>query len=70
MALPVEIRSGMAVKLYRFSEPAPSRSIGLAWRRTSPRRADFEALAAIFSEIAGSRLRSGIVAEPELISLR
>lgn len=69
MALPVELRRGMPVKLYRFREPAPSRSIGLVWRRTSPRKADFEALATIFSEIAGSRPSSGIVAEPEPISL-
>lgn len=69
MALPVEIRSGMAVKLYRFSEPAPSRSIGLAWRRTSPRKADFEALAAILSEIARASQVNGEVAEPERIAL-
>lgn len=69
MALPVELRRGMPVKLYRFREPAPSRSIGLVWRRTSPCKADFEALATIFSEIAGSRPSSGIVAEPEPISL-
>jgi LysR family hydrogen peroxide-inducible transcriptional activator len=32
------------VRLLRFSAPEPARSIGLAWRRTSPRRKDFEAL--------------------------
>jgi LysR family transcriptional regulator, hydrogen peroxide-inducible genes activator len=32
------------VKLLRFAEPEPGRSIGLVWRRTSPRRPDFEAL--------------------------
>lgn len=32
------------VKLLRFSEPEPGRSVGLAWRHTSPRRQDFEAL--------------------------
>ncbi len=32
------------VKLLRFAEPEPARRIGLAWRRTSPRRKDFEAL--------------------------
>lgn len=70
MALPVELRREMPVKLYRFREPAPSRSIGLAWRRTSPRKADFEALAAIFSEIAGASEVSGeIAAEPERIAL-
>jgi LysR family hydrogen peroxide-inducible transcriptional activator len=35
------------VKLLRFKRPEPARSVGLAWRRTSPRRKDFEALAEI-----------------------
>ena len=35
MALPVEFRQDMPVKLFRFAPPGPSRSIGLAWRRTS-----------------------------------
>jgi LysR family hydrogen peroxide-inducible transcriptional activator len=32
------------VKLARFAEPEPGRTIGLVWRRTSPRQKDFEAL--------------------------
>jgi LysR family hydrogen peroxide-inducible transcriptional activator len=32
------------VKLARFASPEPGRTIGLAWRKTSPRRKDFEAL--------------------------
>jgi LysR family transcriptional regulator, hydrogen peroxide-inducible genes activator len=32
------------VKLLRFVEPQPGRNIGLAWRRTSPRKVDFLAL--------------------------
>jgi LysR family transcriptional regulator, hydrogen peroxide-inducible genes activator len=32
------------VTLKRFRAPEPGRTIGLAWRRTSPRRRDFEAL--------------------------
>ncbi len=35
------------VKLLRFSEPRPGRTIGLAWRRTSPRKKDFVALGKI-----------------------
>jgi LysR family transcriptional regulator, hydrogen peroxide-inducible genes activator len=35
------------VKLLRFAEPVPARTIGLAWRRTSPRRKDFGALGKI-----------------------
>lgn len=32
------------IKLTRFAAPEPGRTIGLAFRRTSPRRKDFEAL--------------------------
>jgi len=32
------------VKLLRFRDPEPGRSVGLAWRRTSPRADDFAAL--------------------------
>ena len=43
VAVDVEVRDER-VKLLRFADPAPGRSIGLAWRRTSPRKADFTAL--------------------------
>jgi LysR family hydrogen peroxide-inducible transcriptional activator len=45
----VEVRDAR-VKLSRFAKPEPGRTIGLAWRRTSPRRKDFEALAEILRE--------------------
>ena len=32
------------ISLLRFPEPAPKREIGLAWRRTSTRAEDFQAL--------------------------
>jgi LysR family hydrogen peroxide-inducible transcriptional activator len=35
------------VKLMRFVEPEPARTIGLAWRHTSPRKNDFVALGQI-----------------------
>lgn len=54
MALPIELRPDMPVRLYRFAAPEPSREIGLAWRKTSPRRGDFEALAAILTEIGNA----------------
>jgi LysR family transcriptional regulator, hydrogen peroxide-inducible genes activator len=38
------------VKLLRFAEPEPGRSIGLVWRRTSPRQQDFAALGKIVVE--------------------
>jgi LysR family transcriptional regulator, hydrogen peroxide-inducible genes activator len=42
------------VKLLRFAEPQPGRTIGLAWRRTSPRRKDFEAVGEIVKQTLGS----------------
>ena len=40
VAVDVEVRDER-VKLLRFIEPQPRRQIGLAWRSTSPRKADF-----------------------------
>jgi LysR family transcriptional regulator, hydrogen peroxide-inducible genes activator len=40
VAIDAEMRDER-VQLRRFAEPQPHRSIGLAWRPTSPRRADF-----------------------------
>ena len=42
------------VKLLRFNEPGPVRTIGLAWRRTSPRKKDFEALGRIVVDALGA----------------
>jgi LysR family hydrogen peroxide-inducible transcriptional activator len=42
------------VKLLRFSKPEPGRAIGLAFRRTSPRRKDFEALAKVIKDTLGA----------------
>ena len=44
-------------RLLRFQDPEPGRQIGLVWRRTSPRRKDFEALGkVIVSAIDGKEL--------------
>jgi LysR family transcriptional regulator, hydrogen peroxide-inducible genes activator len=43
IAAEVEVRD-QRVALKRFAAPEPGRKIGLAWRKTSPRRRDFEAL--------------------------
>lgn len=52
VAVDVEARDER-VKLLRFAEPAPGRSIGLAWRHTSPRKADFIALGDVITETLG-----------------
>lgn len=49
IAASVEVRDDR-VKLLRFVEPQPARTIGLAWRRTSPRKRDFAALGEIITE--------------------
>ena len=38
------------VKFLRLENPQPGRSIGLAFRRTSPRKADFAALGEVVKE--------------------
>jgi LysR family hydrogen peroxide-inducible transcriptional activator len=43
IATEVEARDAR-VRLARFAAPEPGRIVGLAWRKTSPRRKDFEAL--------------------------
>ena len=52
VAADVEVRD-RRVKLLRFAAPEPARTIGLAWRHTSPRRKDFEALGRIVKETIG-----------------
>ncbi|MEW6454401.1 MAG: LysR substrate-binding domain-containing protein [Pseudomonadota bacterium] len=52
VAVDVEVRDDR-VKLLRFSDPVPGRSVGLAWRRTSPRKADFVALGRLITETLG-----------------
>ena len=49
VAVDVEVRDDR-VKLLRFADPVPGRTIGLAWRRTSPRKADFAALGQLITE--------------------
>jgi LysR family hydrogen peroxide-inducible transcriptional activator len=56
VAASVEVRDSR-VKLLRFAQPQPARTIGLAWRRTSPRKRDFAALGEIIAETLG---RSGL----------
>ncbi len=43
------------VKLLRFSAPEPARTVGLAWRRTSPRKKDFQALGQIIMDMTGGK---------------
>lgn len=58
IAVDVEARDER-VKLLRFVDPEPRRTIGLAWRRTSSRTADFAALGTLVIETIGSYEKSG-----------
>jgi LysR family hydrogen peroxide-inducible transcriptional activator len=51
MAVASEVHQRSDIRLLRFAAPEPKREIGLAWRRTSPRKADFHALAALLKEV-------------------
>jgi LysR family transcriptional regulator, hydrogen peroxide-inducible genes activator len=53
VAVDVEVRDER-VKLLRFTAPEPGRTIGLGWRRTSPRKADFLALGQIAARALGA----------------
>jgi LysR family hydrogen peroxide-inducible transcriptional activator len=49
VAIDVEVRD-RRVKLLEFAEPAPGRTVGLAWRHTSPRKSDFAALRQLITQ--------------------
>jgi len=49
VAIDAEVRDER-IKLLRFAEPQPSRTVGLAWRTTSARKADFAALGQVLVE--------------------
>jgi LysR family hydrogen peroxide-inducible transcriptional activator len=42
------------VKLLRLTKPVPMRTIGLAWRPTSPRKRDFTAFGEIVKQMLGN----------------
>lgn len=52
MAIASEIHSSAEIRLLRFPAPEPRRDIGLAWRRTSPRKRDFVQFAELLRKLA------------------
>ncbi len=44
LAARTEITESSNLRLIRFEDPEPSRTIGLAWRKSSPRQNDFKSL--------------------------
>jgi LysR family hydrogen peroxide-inducible transcriptional activator len=59
ICLGVESR-GREIKMIRFVDPEPMRSIGLAWRRSSPRREDFVALSKLVEDAGQVALKRGM----------
>ena len=51
MAISSEIHRGGDIRLLRFAAPEPKREIGLAWRKTSPRKAEFMQFGALLCDI-------------------
>lgn len=54
MAISSEIPRSGDIRLLRFASPEPKREIGLAWRRTSPRKAEFKAFGELLCEVLPS----------------
>jgi LysR family hydrogen peroxide-inducible transcriptional activator len=63
VALDVEARD-KRVKLLRFARPMPKRTIGLAWRPSSPRKSDFVALGRVVVEALAARGADAMPAAP------
>jgi LysR family hydrogen peroxide-inducible transcriptional activator len=57
MAVASEVHDRKDIRLSRFAAPEPKREIGLAWRKTSPRKADFKALAGLLKDVAPRPVR-------------
>jgi len=52
MAIASEVHTKGDIRLLRFRAPEPKREIGLAWRKTSPRKRDFIQLAELLRDVA------------------
>jgi LysR family hydrogen peroxide-inducible transcriptional activator len=52
MAIASEVHAGGDIRLLRFLAPAPKREIGLAWRKTSPRKSEFIQFAELLRDVA------------------
>jgi LysR family transcriptional regulator, hydrogen peroxide-inducible genes activator len=51
MAVASEVHQWSDIRLLRFAPPEPKREIGLAWRKTSLRKPDFHAFAALVKDV-------------------
>ena len=53
LAVPVEVGDRKGIHVVPFTRPSPVRTVGLAWRRTSPRRSEFVAFGEIVLQALG-----------------
>jgi LysR family hydrogen peroxide-inducible transcriptional activator len=51
MAIASELHAGGDIRLLRFHAPEPKREIGLAWRKTSPRKKEFIQFAELLRDV-------------------
>ncbi|MGB6767078.1 MAG: LysR substrate-binding domain-containing protein [Methyloceanibacter sp.] len=51
MAVASEVHQRSGIRLLHFPAPEPKREIGLAWRKTSPRKPDFHGFAALLTDV-------------------
>ena len=51
MAIASEVHASGGIRLLRFDAPEPKREIGLAWRKTSPRKKDFMQFGELLREV-------------------
>ena len=62
MALATEASRAREIETHAFTQPSPGRTIGLAWRRSSPREEDFRLLGELIRQVTpartGTRARS------------
>ena len=58
MAVESEVHRRADIRLVHFAAPEPKREIGLAWRKTSPRKADFHAFATLLKDVTRRHAKS------------
>ena len=59
MAVSSEIHRGSDIRLLRFAAPEPKREIGLAWRKTSPRKAEFAQFGQLLCDVMPKPRKKG-----------
>lgn len=59
MAIDSEIHRSGDIRLLRFPKPEPKREIGLAWRKTSPRKAEFAQFGKLLCDVVPKQRKKG-----------